>query len=88
MGGFTRQLLTMVKILRFCTIPLQLQLIPVICSDFNPSREVGLAVDKLGLTIQMPLLASQNLFIDNHVTSRLSQSRCLRAQRLKVTTDS
>ena len=34
---------------------------------FNPSYKIGLAVDKLGLIVQMTLLASQNLYIDSHV---------------------
>ena len=49
------------------TVPLQLQLIPVISSEFNPSCEVGLAVDRHNLNVQLPLLGNQNLFIDSHV---------------------
>mgnify|MGYP001799832285 CR=1 FL=1 len=49
------------------TVPLQLQLIHVVSSDFNPFSEVSLAVDNLGLTEQLPLLANQNLNIYSHV---------------------
>ena len=50
------------------TVRQELQLVPVISSDFKPSHEVGLAVvDKLGLIVQLPLLANQNLYVDSHI---------------------
>ena len=52
------------------TVPLQLRLIPVISSDFNPSRKLGLAVDKFGLTVKKASLGQSeyNLYtVDSHV---------------------